>query len=488
MTERPGEGNPGPTPRRVVVIGAGLSGLTTAFTLMRRAPSLDVTVLEAGSRAGGTARTEQVDGFHVDHGPNGFLTNVPDTLELVSELGCDAELVTAADAAGLRFLWHRGELVPLPMSPPAFLRTPLLGIAGKLRVAVEPLIPRGGTADETVHAFVSRRLGPSFADAFVGPMVLGITGGDARRVELSSLFPRMAALEREHGGLFRALWARRRAGRAERRALPPGEEGGERTGAGGPAGPSGQLTTLRGGVGSLGEALGSALGNRLRTRCEVTAVERRGQRWAVRTGEGFIEEADALVLAIPAWRARTLLEGVVVGVGDELTGIPAAGIDVLALGWRRENVPHPLNGFGYLVPRGQGPRMLGCLWTSSIFPHQAPSGHVLLRVMVGGDVDPGIQEMEPLQVQELVLQELKQVLGVSVSPVMLRHIRWPQGIPQYRPGHAARVVRIEEALERVGSIWLTGNSYRGVGVNDCVRDGRRVAEAILALLNGPGSG
>lgn len=446
---------------RVVVVGGGISGLTTAWTLRRDDPSVEVVVLERGEVAGGTARSERVDGYTIDLGPNGFLTNVKSSLELAHELGLDEELLRASDQANKRFIVKDGTLCALPMSPPAFIKTPLLSARGKLRVLLEPFVPGGHAPHETVFEFTARRLGREFAEAFVEPMVLGITTGDARKTSLDGLFPRMREMEQSYGSLFFAMLSRKRQG--------GGDPGG------------GRLTSFRtGGVQTLTRTLAERLGDAVRTGVEVKGVERgEGRGWRVLT-DGGVEEADRIVLATPARVAAELLTPVAPSLAEAVGTLRAASVRVIALGFDRSAIAHSLDGFGFLIPRNQGLRMLGCLWTSVFFPPQAPEGKVLLRVMLGGPSDEAVLDLPRQEVVDLVVGELDGLMGVKAAPELVHDIAWRKGIPQYQPDHLDTLAQIEAArLAEVPTIHLTGNAYRGVGLNDCVKDARRTAGAVL---------
>ena len=467
-----------------MVVGGGISGLATAYHVSRAHPEAAVTVLESEREVGGTSRSDTVDGYTIDRGANGFLTNVPHTLELARELGLEAELQPAADAAKLRFLYYRDALRALPSSPGQFLSTRLLSLTAKLRVALEPFAPaRDPAVDETVFDFASRRLGKAFAEVFIAPMVLGITAGDARSTSLAALFPRMRQLEDRHGSLIRGMLAGRRE--ARRRA----EEDRIR---GGPAGPGGRLTSFReGGAGRLIQALRRQLGERVKTGAKVvtlkavTPTDGSAHRYALELASGESLEGEVVVLAIPAYVSADLLEQLLPEVRTDLQAIPYAGVRVLGLGYPRSAVSHPLDGFGFLVPRGQGVRILGCLWTSSLFPNQAPTGRVLLRIIAGGVPDPEFVTLGNEEALQVVREDLRRTMGITAEPQMVRHIRWPRAIPQYTVGHQQRVERIMNALEKRPGLLLTGNSYHGIGLNDCTREARRVAEQVGALLEVP---
>jgi oxygen-dependent protoporphyrinogen oxidase len=462
--------------RDVLVIGGGISGLTAAWEVVRRCPGVSIEVLEASDRVGGTAQTLVSAGLQLDTGPNGFLTNVPDTLDLVRELGASGELLAAHDHAARRYLLRREGLVALPTGPGAMLSTHLVGWRAKLRLLREPFVaplPRGD--EESVWQFGARRVGADFADAFLAPMVLGITAGDARATSLDALFPRMRAMEQEHGSLVRALVARRRA---SRRA--PQLAGATI----GPAGPAGSLTTFRtGGMGRLPDLLAASLGERVRPRAHVEQVTRAADgRWHVVTVDGSIRVARQLVVAVPAWEAARLLRPTSEPLADIAAAIPYADVRVVALAYQASRVGRALDGFGFLVPRGHGYRLLGCLWTSSIFPHQAPDGTVLLRCVTGGVHEPAaVAAPEQASVTD-VIGELRAVLGLEGEPLRSDVFTWRRGIPQYTLGHLSRLRDAEQTERSVGALHLTGNAWRGVGVNDCVRDGRRVGRAVAERL------
>lgn len=457
--------------QRIVIVGGGISGLASAFRVRQAVPGASLTVIEKRPDAGGIARSDEVDGYVVDRGPNGFLTNVPESVELARAVGLEDDLAPATDAAKHRMLFHRGELRSLPTGPGAFLGTGLLSPLAKARVAMEPFVGRApADADETVHRFAERRLGRAFADAFIAPMVLGITAGDAELTSVGALFPRLKRLEDEHGGLFRGMLARRR----EARAKPDS--------AGGPAGPGGRLTSFRGGgIERLIAALREELGPIVRTGSEATRIsagDDPGARYRVELDDGEVVAADVLIVATPSFVAAELLADVLPEARDDLEAIPYAGVRVLGLGYARETIPRPLDGFGFLVPRGQGVRMLGCLWTSTLFPWQAPEGKVLLRVIAGGVPDPAFVHLSDDEALQAVRDDLETTMGITAEPEMVHHVRWEKAIPQYWQGHRERVARVMAAADARPGLHLTGNAYYGIGVNDCVRDANRVARAV----------
>jgi oxygen-dependent protoporphyrinogen oxidase len=458
----------------VVIIGSGVSGLTAAWRLREASPTLRIRVLEAGQRPGGAATTDRVEGFLFDRGANGFLTNVLSTWELAWDVGLGPELVEASDLSKHRFLYRNGQLNAIPMSPGGFARWPLMSAAGKLRMLREPTIPalRGATADESVLEFATRRLGAEAARVFMPALVTGIVGGDAADISLDALFPRMRAMEREHGSLVLAGIASARAAK----------KAGARSD--GRPRPSGRLTSFRdAGMGRLTETIAHKLGDAVRLDSTVTAMRRFGPadrlRWHVDTTHGGYD-TRAVVMAMPAHAVAPLVEPFDPAIARLASEVKFAGIRVFGLGFRDGSLRHPLDGFGFLVPRGQGLRILGCLWSSSVFPDQAAPNGQHMRVMAGGAFDPDLIEMSDDEALEVCLRDLRKALGVRVDPQVVHPVNWKRTIPQYHKGHLARVTRLEAALAAHPRLYVTGNSWRGVGINDCVTDGNRVARDVLA--------
>ena len=503
-------------PQRVAVIGAGITGLATAFRLERAHPAWEVVVFEAEPRVGGKARTTVRDGYTVDWGPNGFLASAPETLELVRELDLDEALQPAADSARRRYLYRDGGLRPLPASPPAFLASEVVPLRGRLRAALEVVLAHSASGEESVHAFLARHFGGVFADALADAFVSGITAGDARELSVDALFPRLRALEREHKSLVRGLIAQQRAARRDRAARAADAP------RPGPAAPSGRLTSFRGGgMQRLADALHAALAGEVRVGTRVAGLEPlgdgRGYRLRLAGGapprpsrsgaagrtepetggasggasggadgppaETFDDAFDDVVLTVPANAAAALLKAHLPAAAEALAAIPYAGVRVFGLGFDRIDVPRALDGFGFLVPRGQGVRSLGVLWTSSLYPERAPAGKVLLRVLAGGRLDPAMLELDDAAALASVRRDLRLSMGITVEPAFVEAVRWPRAIPQYTLGHAERLRTIEGALEALPGVHLAGNAYRGVGVNDCVREAVRVA----GLLSGEGA-
>lgn len=483
--------------RRVVVVGGGIAGLATALQLADRGSALpgglDVRLLEAAPRLGGNIRTEHADGFTVEWGPNGFLDNVPAMGRLVERIGLTRAVRRADDAANKRFLFRRGRLHELPTGPGAFLTSPVLSLAGRLRVLLEPFAAaRPDGVDESVHDFARRRIGVEAAEVLVDAMVSGVFAGDTRRLSLASAFPKMAAMEEEHGSLVRAGLARMRKRRAAKERAGErgagGEEVEEPTRPGGPTGPGGTLTSFEGGLERLVEALAAALGDVVRRSAPVVRVEASeggGRRWRVIDETGGSIDADAVVLAVPADRAAGLVRDADANLAGELEAIRTAGLAVVALGFETASLGRAPEGFGFLIPRCEGIRSLGCLWDSSIFPVRAPSDEVLVRVMIGGAHDPDAVRLDDGELLSTVRADLARTMALEAEPSFVRIYRHPRGIAQYEPGHGERLARIERCLQGLGGgLWLVGSSYYGVSMNACVETAENLTAEILDELAG----
>ncbi len=456
-----------------VIVGAGISGLAVAHWLGLHERPGGWELWESSGRVGGTIGTERVEGYSFDLGPNGFLDREPLTLRLVREAGLDSLLERANDRSEKRFIVKRGRLHPVPFSPIAMLRSGLLGPLGKLRICAEPLVPpRRDDLDESVFDFAARRIGRAAAETFVDPMVSGVFGGVARQLSLPACFPTMRDMELRYGGLVRAMLAKRSEKKAAGGGRPPKS--------GGPAGPGGRLTSFSGGLDVLTDRLCRNLRLSVRTNSQATAVGRAGDAWVVQRRSGDAVKARHVVLACPAFVSAQLLAAFNRDLAEALNSIPYAPIAVVATGHRRTDVAHPLDGFGFLIPRGEGLRTLGSIWTSSIFQDRSPGGHVQFRTMLGGAGDSAIMGLSDDDLWHTIRTELGPLIGIRGEPVIRRVYRWERGIPQFTLGHRERRGRIEQLTAHHPGLHVVGNAFYGVGLNDCVKMAWRVASSIGA--------
>jgi oxygen-dependent protoporphyrinogen oxidase len=444
----------------------------------RGAAAPELLVLEAEPHVGGKIRTLQEEGFTCEWGVNGFLNKEPRTLELVQRLGLEQRLLPATAAFKRRYIYTRGKLRSVQMHPLKFLFSGLLPFSAKLRLIRELWVPRrpADQGDESVADFARRRVGPVAYRVLVDPMQTGIYAGDPEQMSVLSSFPRVVEVEQQHGSLIRGMKriaAERRAEAEARGEQAPDQLPG--------AGPAGHLTSFEGGMQVLVERLAQVLGQRVRTGAPVQAVERQGRSFRVRL-EGQSLEAEAVVLACPAHASRRLLGGLDGELSGLLSQIPYAPLAVVCLGFSAGQLGHPMDGFGYLVPRDAGLRLLGVLWTSTIFPGRAPDGRALLRVMIGGARDPGALELSDDQLLQAVLQDLARAQGVRGEPCFARVFRHQRAIPGYTVGHAERLQQMGALERRHPGLVITGNAYRGVSVNDCAREAWPTAERVLNIF------
>lgn len=441
-----------------VVVGAGISGLTTAFRLARG--GMRVAVLEAAERVGGAIETAAQGAWRFELGPNTVVESDESVGRLIRDSGLEGERIVAAPAAKRRYLYKGGRLVPLPANLASFFRSPLFPAAAKLRLLREPWVgrPPEGT-EESVAQFVRRRLGPAFLDDLVGPFVSGVYAGDPEQLSVRWAIPRLHELEREHGSLIRGMVARR-SGAARKKA-----------------GPRGAMFSFREGLQDLPRRLAREIGD-VRTGVAARQIARDGEGFRIDTSAGAVV-ARQVVLAVPADVAGRLLEAATSGASLLLGEIPYAAVAVVSLGWRREAAGHPLDGFGFLVPRKEGLRTLGCLFPSTIFPGRAPEGHVALAAFAGGRTDPEIAGWDEDRIAAAVIAELRGPLSLRGAPAFQLVRRWPRAIPQYELGHGRFVARAKEIEQSLPGLRLAGNYLSGVSVPDCVKNGTVLAEEIL---------
>ncbi len=448
---------------RVLIVGGGISGLALAYRLERMAPDAEVLVLEERPRLGGAIDTLERDGFRVEAGPNGFLDNKPATLDLCRALGLADRLVPASEAAGRnRFLLLDGRLRLLPTSFLSFIRSDVVSWVAKLQFLAERFRPpRKGTTDESIDSFARRRVGSEVASTLADAFVTGIYAGDPKLLSIEASFPRLAAFEREHGSVLKGM-AHARRGAPTRRA--------------------GTTWSFREGLGALVEGLRRALRTPPLTGISVRGVRRNERGWDVACTGKETWAADAVVLACPAHRQAELLADEAPDLAEKIAGIPYNRVAVVALGYRAGDVGRSLDGFGYLSPQRTRRDVLGVQWCSSIFPERAPPGMVLLRAMCGGWNRPEIVDWPDDRLLGAVRAELAQALRVRAAPVFHQIVRWDRAIPQYRVGHLERVAWIDRRAAALPGLYLAGNAYRGVALNDCVEQAERLAERLAASL------
>ena len=450
---------------KTVIVGAGISGLVTAYAMLERQPNLELTVLESTDRVGGKVWSDQTDeGFLCESGVNAFLNNKPMTLDLTQSLGLSP--ITSFDASRHRFVFSEDRLQELPSTPPAFLTSTLLSVPGRLRVMLETLIPRGNLADESLAQFATRRLGQEAFEKLIDPMASGVFAGVAAQLSLKSCFPRIHEVEKEYRSLILALIKLQiKAWKDGSRTKPT-------------AGPGGKLTSFSSGMSALPLALAAKLGDRLQVSTPVESLTREGRYYAIHTTEGKQIDAERVILASPAYAQANILQDLAPNIAQEIGAIPYPSLSVCCLGYKRDKIKHDLNGFGFLVPSREHRHILGCLWDASIFPQRAPQGYVLLRVMIGGARNPELALLPEDKLMDLVRRDLKDIMEIDAEPDFVRVYRHRHAIPQYLVGHRSRLDTIEQLLQKHPSLILTGNAYKGVALNDCVANAHHLAQTL----------
>jgi protoporphyrinogen/coproporphyrinogen III oxidase len=460
----------------VIIIGAGISGLAVAYRLQQLAPDLRVTILEQSQRPGGKIWTECIQGFQIEAGPNGFLDTKPSTTSLCRDVGLWEALIPASEAAAKnRFLFLDGGLRRLPGGLGDFVRSDLLSWQGKIGLLLERFRRRGASdGDESIEAFARRRAGRKVADVLADALVTGIYAGDARLLSMRACFPRLVELERQYGSVMKGLARVARQRRAE--AAARGE----------PYQRPGRMWSFRQGLRVLIETLREQLKQPPIYGVNVRAVQpAAGSDWLVR-GEGQDTwTSDAVVLACPAYQQAAMLSDLDAELARLMEQIAYNRVAVVALGYRRDDVPTNLEGFGYITPQRTRRDVLGVQWCSSIFPERAPPGMCLLRAMCGGWHRAEVAGWDDERLVPAVRDDLRQALGIQAAPVLHHVIRWDRAIPQYHVGHTTRVARIEERAARHAGLFLGGNAYHGVALNDCTEQGERLAAAVCDYLRLP---
>jgi oxygen-dependent protoporphyrinogen oxidase len=450
----------------VAIVGAGIAGLAAAFDLQARGVS--IRVLEGSARVGGVITTDRFEEWVVDGGADSLLVQKPAAVALCRELGIADRLVSTL-LPRTAYVLRNGRLHPIaegsflgfPITAAALAQSQLFSVAGKLRMASEVLIPRRTSDDdESIGAFVRRRFGDEAVDYLAEPLLAGIHAGDVERLSIRALFPRLVDAERRSGSVIRAL-----------RALHVRPS------------PQGAFVSLPGGIGELIDVVSRTLApGTVLTNTQVTDVKRT-DRYLIDSAAGQIQ-ARSVVFAVPAYAAASLLRSIDPALAHLCDAVPYASTATVAFGYRRDQVAHPLQGTGFVVPRAEGIALLAGTWVSSKWPGRAPPGHVLVRGFLGGGRDPDRLEAPDRELVETAQHELGDLLGISGAPLFTRLYRWTRQSPQYEVGHLQRTAQIEQRLTRLPGLFVTGSGFRAIGIPDCVSDARatatRAADYVMA--------
>jgi oxygen-dependent protoporphyrinogen oxidase len=449
----------------VAIVGGGIAGLAAAYELQLR--GLSVRVLEAAARPGGVITTERFDGWVIDGGPDAMLVQKPAAVALCRDLGIANRLMptlTPRTAYVMRdgrlHALAEGSFLGFPLRFGALVRSSLFTFRGKCRLAGELVIPRReGDEDESIGAFVRRRFGEEAVDYLAEPLLAGIHAGDVERLSMRALFPRLLEAERQSGSVLRAFRALRVT-----------------------TSPQGAFVSLPGGTGDLVDALMGALGpGVVTTGARATELRRTGALTVESTVEPV--QARAVILAVPAYVAGSLLRGFDTTLAAFCDSVPYASTATVAFGYRRDQIAHPLNGTGFVVPRVERSALLAGTWVTSKWAGRAPSGHALIRGFLGGGRDPRRLEASDEELMDTARTELGDLLGITGAPLVTRLFRWTRQSPQYEVGHLQRVATIDDYLTSLPGVFLTGSGFRAIGIPDCIADGRATAVRAASFLS-----
>jgi protoporphyrinogen/coproporphyrinogen III oxidase len=469
--------------KHIIVVGGGIAGLSAAYSVVEKArlsnAPVRVTVVEAEPRWGGKILTEQVEGFVIEGGPDTFLATKPWGVELCRKLGLGDRLHGTNLKQRNTYVMRGGKLVPLPdgltmMIPSRFgpmIKTRLLSWPQKTRMGLDFFLPPGAPdGDESLGTFVTRRLGRAAYERLIEPLMSGIYAGDGDLLSLQSTFPYLRELELKHGGLIKGALAARRRMAANGHPRP---------------GSRSIFLTPTTGLDELTKALVEYLEEgeaTLLAGIPAANIVKLDRGYRIEMEKGSDLQAEALILAAPAFASGALLANLDQNLSAELKSIEYTSTATMSLAFRKEDIPRPLDGYGYVIPRCEGRKALACTWTSTKFPHRAPEGHALLRVFAGRAGQEQDIEWDKANLLALAREELSHTLGITAQPLLARVFRWEQAMPQYNLGHTERLARIETALSRWQGLYLAGNGYRGIGIPDCIHSGEIAAEKALQKI------
>jgi oxygen-dependent protoporphyrinogen oxidase len=472
----------------VIIVGGGVSGLSTAYYLQgeisRSKLDLETILIEEGKQFGGCIVTDEVDDFIIEGGPDCFLAEKPWAIQLCGELGLGNRLLCTNEENRRVFILSRGKLHELPegfmlMIPTSFtpfLKSSLISLSGKLRMAMDLFLPRKrNDEEESLARFVRRRLGNEALEKIAEPLVAGIHAGTPETMSLISTFPRFIQLEDEYRSLILGMLARRRkaAEFARRRSGP------KRT----------MFMSLLNGMMELTDAIqgklneGSLLPNKKVVR--VNRIEDTpSPSYEIHLEGGETMGADCVVLATPTYITAELLREMAGTLSEVLLSIPYVSTATISLVYRRSEIHHPLDGFGFVIPRAERRKIMASTWTSVKFSHRSRPDSILLRAFVGGAHNEDLVNLDDEEMLKVVRGELMDIMGITAQPILTRVYRWHKSMPQYTLGHARKLSLLEETLPRYPGLYLMGCGYRGIGIGDCIHEGQLTAEKVLKFLEG----
>jgi len=472
--------------KKIYIIGGGIAGLAAAYRIQEeifRGASLQCTVLEGTHHFGGKIFTQRFDGFLVERGPDSFISQKPWAIELCKKIGLGDRLVGTNPEQTRTFVYTGKRLVTMPdglslMIPTKFMPfalSPLFSLRGKIRMGMDLLLPKkSDSADESLASFIRRRLGEEALDKMAEPMLAGIYASDPETMSIKSTFPLFFMTEQKHRSLILGMLdqKRRAAARKEHNNRPS---------------PFTLFMTLKNGLGEMVEGIIQKCPDvRFHSNIHVRDLARSDQGWRVHLDDGQTLEGDAVICATPAGVTARMAEAAVPVTAELLKRIRYVSTATVSIAYKKEGFPHPLDGFGFVVPKTEGRKILACTWTSSKFPQRVPEGYVLLRCFVGGALQESLAEQEEGEIADMIQGELRDIMGIDREPVFIRVFHNRKANVQYQVGHAELVASIQKSIESAPGLFLAGSAYTGIGIPDCVQNGTRSAEALIEYLAGCG--
>lgn len=453
---------------KITILGAGISGLATAFWLHN--DGFDVTVLESKNEPGGSMVTRHEEGFLIDYGPNSGLETTPLIGKIVAAVGLGDEMIYADEKADKRYILRNNRLHALPTSPTAFLKTKLFTPKAKLRLLAEPFLGKSKEGYyQSVSEFVKRRLGREFLDYAINPFVAGVFAGNPDNLSVKSAFPKLYRLEELYGGLFKGLvlGARERKRQAEQSKQ------------------SARLFSFKKGMQSLPEAIAGKLGDKIKYNCNVEKVAKSATKFKVlynHTGKLKENIADIILSTVPAYQAAAIFdqESKLINHFNKIYYPP---VKVLYLGFRQETVGRPLDGFGFLIPEKENKRFLGTIWSSTIFPYRAKNNLAAFTLFIGGARSPELFDNENDKLVDSVVKEFKEIMNINSDPVFIKEKMWPKAIPQYSLGYIEHERYFEKFEADNPGIFLSGNYRGGISVGDCIKNSELTYKRICEHIN-----
>ena len=466
--------------KKIAVIGGGISGLAAAYSLeemaQRKGKSISITLFEKNNRIGGNILTERVGDFLIEGGPDCFLSEKPWAIQLCEWLGMGESLLRTNDEYRRTYIYWKGRLRELPegimlMIPTRFfplLKSDLFSLAGKLRMGMELFIPkRKSGGDESLSEFVRRRLGQEIVERVAEPLVAGVHAENPDAMSIKSRFPRFVQMEAEYGSLIKGMLAKRRI------ALNSERNKSKWT----------MFMTLKNGLDELPLTIVKALKmTTIITNKEVSEINKvSGYKIYLKNRDTI--DADVVIFATPSYETGRLLRGLNSSISDQLDTIPYVSTATISLAYKKDSILHPMNGFGFLVPRVENRRIMGASWVSRKFSYRTPDDSILIRCFIGGSRNEELVFLDDKDMLKMIREELRDVMGISAEPILTRIYRWEKAMPQYIIGHDERVSRIEQSISKYPDMFVTGSAYRGGGISECIKNAQLTAESVLKYLN-----